>query len=300
MYLVFYLAAAGYFVLPLSWRWFVFIAGLPNAILLICRLFWKWESPRFLIGQGKIKEASYILEQMAKANGKCLPPGQLIAPGPVASKEIRPWYASFVDIWMARLLAPVLTMSVLFFGQTFGYYGLMNWMRKLVIAKGITDLSLCFLYTCVGLAEIPGLLFTTALIKTKGRKLVFLTNFVGSAASSLLLVFVQGRTSFLIVSSMTYFFIVGSWTALYVTTPELFPTSIRASCFAIAHCSGKIAGALSPLFFGVLWDLQVNALWILLIIASSFVLAAITSAFLLVETSGRALQDTLSPTMQRK
>jgi putative MFS transporter len=137
------------------------------------------------------------------------------------------------------------------------------------------------------------------LIERNGRKLVFLINFFGSAVSTLLLAFVQGTSSFLVVSSMTFFFIVGSWTALYVTTPELFPTAVRASAFTVAHGSGKFAGFLSPLIFAYFWDNQVRPLWFLLIVAGSFVLAAFTAACLLIETAGKRLQDGISPTLRK-
>lgn len=236
---------------------------------------------------------------MARKNQRPLPPGQLISLTSLRPQQ-RPWYAPYSDIIGAGLLAPVLTMSMLFFGQTFGYYGLVNWIKKLMVARGITDLSPCMFFTIIGIAELPGLLLTTIMIEKKGRRLVFLMNFFGSAISALCLVFVQGRTSFIAVSGLTFFFIVGSWTALYVTTPELFPTTVRASAFTVAHSSGKLAGLLSPLIFGALWDRGVPPVWILIIIASSFVLAAMTAAGLLIETAGKRLEDGLSPTPLEK
>lgn len=235
---------------------------------------------------------------MAKQNSRPLPPGQLIALNSVRPVE-KPWYATYTDIWSSGLTVPVLTMSTLFFGQTFGYYGLMNWIRKLMVVKGITNLHPCLFFVIIGVAEIPGLFLTTLMIERNGRKLVFLINFFGSAVSTLLLVFVQGQSSFLVVSSITFFFIVGSWTALYVTTPELFPTAVRASAFTIAQGTGKFAGFLSPMIFGYLWDKQVRPLWILLIVASSFMVAAFTAAGLLIETAGKRLQDGLSPTLKK-
>jgi len=295
----FYMAGLGYFVLPWSWRAFVLGTGAPSAVLFLIRLFWKWESPRFLLGQGRLDEATKVLRVMAKANGRPLPPGQLISLEPVGKDSKKaPWYSSYKSILDAGLTRKVATMSILFFGQTFGYYGLTNWLRKLMVAKGVTNLSTCSMFMIIGVAEIPGLLLSTLLIESKGRRLVFLVNFFGSAISSLLLVFVSGYYSFLAVYALLYFFIVGSWTALYVTTPELFPTTVRASAFTVSHCCGKVAGALSPIFFGSLWDLKVNPMVILLIISGSFGVAALTAAALLMETAGQRLQDAVSPTIK--
>jgi len=298
--IVFYTAAIGYVILPFSWRWFVFASGAPNALLLVARLFWKWESPRFLLGRGDLQGAMRVLEAMSRGNNRPLPPGQLISLDSVGQPQHgRPWYSSYTDIWRAGLALPVATMSLLFFGQTFGYYGLMNWIRKLMVSRGVTDLHPCLLFVIIGAAELPGLLLTTIMIETKGRRLVFLLNFFGSAVASLSLIFVQGRSSFLAVSGLTFFFVVGSWAGLYVTTPELFPTTVRASAFTVAHCSGKLAGFLSPMIFGALWDRQVKPVFILMIVAGSFVMAAITASGLLIETAGKRLQDGISSPLKK-
>lgn len=290
-----YTALIGWFVLPFGWRWFIVACGMPNAFLLVARLGWRWESPRFLLGQGRLKEATAVLTEMAVKNGKSLPPGQLITTcsNCKSQQSSSTWFSPFADVWRAGLMRPVLTMGLMFFAQTFAYYGLTNWLQKLLIEKGIPALHPSILFAVMGIAEIPGLLLTTLLIETRGRKLVFVINFVGSAIATLSMILVQGQVSFLIASACTYFFIVGSWTALYVTTPELFPTSVRSTAFTISHCMGKVAGALSPLIFGLFWDVGMRPVWILLTVAGSFLLAAVTASFLLIETAGSRLQDNI-------
>jgi putative MFS transporter len=279
----------------LSWRVFVFACGLPNIGLLVGRLFWKWESPRFLLTKGRLYEATMVLKDMAKFNDKALPPGQLISlESTVAvANEVRPWYSSYVDIWQSGLLLPVATISILFFGQTFGYYGLTIWMRRLIAAKGIKNLSTPSMFLVIGVAELPNLLLTKFLIEKSGRKAVLMVNFLGSSLSSIILIFANSRVPFLVASGLTYFFIVGSWTALYVLAPEMFPTQVRASAFGIAQCVGKLAGFLSPLFFAWLWDTHARPVTIVMIIAGCFVVAALTAAMLLIETSGKRLSDSI-------
>ena len=65
------------YVMPtLGWRWLVAISSLPLGLLL---LLWPVlpESPRWLVGQGRLEEASLVLEQAARINGTQLPPGKL-------------------------------------------------------------------------------------------------------------------------------------------------------------------------------------------------------------------------------
>lgn len=283
------MALIGKVLFPFGWRWCVAGAGVPYALLLIGRIFWKWESPRFLLTKGRISQAEAVLKTMATANGTYLPPGRLISLDS-APVQKRSFLSAYKEIWTSGQTLSVFTMGILFFGQTFGYYGLTNWLNRIIGMKRL-DVGLIFLFVIIGVSETIGLIVYKYLIETRGRRLVMITGFVGSAASCCCMQLVETRTPFLLLFALAYFFIIGGWTGLYVTTPELFPTSVRAVSFTIAHCCGKLAGFLSPMIFEYMWDNEWSPMWIMLTIAGSFAVASVTAGLLLIETAGRRLKD---------
>lgn len=284
--IVFYTSFVGWLTLP-DWRVFVFCCGIPYALLFLGRLGWNWESPRFLLTQGKTNEATLVLEQIAKKNGRTLPEGSL-QPLLNPTSTARTGLAS---ISRAGMVGPAITVSLLFFFQTFSYYGTTIWLRNFAAAKGIPNLDPVIAFLLIGLSELPGLALTTILIERAGRRAVVLMNFSGAALCSFLLLAVEGRTGFLTVYCACYFFIVGCWASIYVTAPELFPTTCRASAFALAGACGKVAGIISPHVFGYIFDAKLPFWQIVVVVSSGFLLAALTSALLLVETSGQRLRD---------
>lgn len=255
-------------------------------MLFVGRLFWRWESPRFLLTRQRPKEAQQVLISMAIANGTSLPIGDLAPLHPDSTGD-----GALRSVWSARTLLPTLTVSALFFCQTFAYYGLTIWLRSFAAMRGIPNLDLIHAFLVIGLSELPGLALTTLLLERVGRRTTLMLNFVGAAACSALLLAVRSRAGFLAVFSASYFFIVGCWAAIYISTPEMLPTTCRSTSFAIAGAFGKAAGMISPLVIGRMLDAQMDPRLIVATVSGGFSLAAITGALLMVETRGKDLAD---------
>ena len=108
----------------LGWRWLVAISSAPLGMLL---LLWPAlpESPRWLVGKGKIEEAQKLLEAAAKVNGVTLPQGTLSSKfdavddghGSVGADQIR-------LLLHPTLRAMTLRIWYLWFSAAFVYYGL--------------------------------------------------------------------------------------------------------------------------------------------------------------------------------
>lgn len=226
---------------------------------------------------------------MAEKNGRSLPEGSL---EPFVNSNTKGANVSgFQSIIQSKKLGTALVVGLIFFCQTFSYYGLTIWLRFFATKRGIQNLDPIHAFLVIGISEIPGLALTTFFIERVGRKAAMIVNFIGSAACCSLLLFVRDRTGFLAVSSASYFFIVGCWASLYITTPELFPTTCRASAFSIAGAFGKSAGILSPTIFGWLLDHQYDANVLVGLVVSCFTIAALLSAFFIKETAGHRLTD---------
>ena len=91
-------------------------------------------------------------------------------------------------------------------------------------------------------------------------------------------------------AALLSFFNLGAWGVLYTMTPELYPTSIRASGAGAAAAVGRIGGIgapfVTPLLVGPLGQSGVFALFTGLIIATALVVLVLAE-----ETRGRSLEE---------
>lgn len=126
----------------LNWRWLLALSAGPSfALLLFYRLV--PESPRYLCLKGRAALAHQILEQMALVNKKELPLGMLVSYETIKVDEENPSehtsvisvarekissfrssFSSFFMLFSSNLIGTTLLLWVLFFGNTFVYYGI--------------------------------------------------------------------------------------------------------------------------------------------------------------------------------
>uniref|UniRef100_A0A3B4B5M5 Uncharacterized protein n=1 Tax=Periophthalmus magnuspinnatus TaxID=409849 RepID=A0A3B4B5M5_9GOBI len=100
-------------VMPtLGWRWLLGLSVIPMAV------FWLPESPRFDVLTGRSDKAMKTLEQMAKANKKCLPQGRLICRSPQSSR------GRVKDLFIPQHLRTTLILWFVWFSNAFCYYGI--------------------------------------------------------------------------------------------------------------------------------------------------------------------------------
>ena len=84
------------------------------------------------------------------------------------------------------------------------------------------------------------------------------------------------------------FFNLGAWGALYAVTPEIYPTSVRASGAGAAAGFGRIASIVAPLLVPVILAAWGNGM-LFAIFAAAFAIGAAAAWFLLPEQAGDAL-----------
>ena len=192
-----------------GYKAFLIACSIPSGILFLGRLLWRYESPKFLVAKGRFKDAEKLLKEIAKINGSSQYENhhfELMAPSEKPSTSSSS--SGFKGNWLLISLA-----SIAFFCQTSAYYGLTLWMSKFLGPWGVSP-SLMLLM--IGLAEIPGLIVTSLLLKyyNSSNRFLLTLNF-GIAAGLSLLVFLANDTkSFVLSFCCLYFCIVSIWTIL--------------------------------------------------------------------------------------
>ncbi len=242
------------------------------------------ESPRYLLVHGRGEEARAVLERVARVNGRSVEIGTLR----VEAQRAKPGLGS---IWQPALLRKTLMLSLMWFGLSLGYYGIFTWLPPIFAASGFTFIrdNVYPLQLLLALAQIPGYVLAAYLIDRWGRKPTLVSYLLGGAIFSFLFAFAGTPTLFVVTSMLLSFMLLGAWGALYVFTPELFPTEVRATGMGWASAMARVAGIVAP-FIGARLSGD-NLPLALAVYASFFVLACVATLFVGRDTRNMRLAD---------
>ena len=142
----------------------------------------------------------------------------------------------------------------------------------------------------VSAAEIPGLLLTVVLIEVLGRKITMAVEFIGCMVGFLLLFICASDTLLTLFLFVIRAFAAGAFMMIYVYTPEIYPTNVRALGMGVGTSSGRIGALLTPYAAQVL--IRVNDYAMISLYAGFSLVLAIVAMLLPIETKGRHLRDT--------
>ncbi|KAK5811506.1 hypothetical protein PVK06_026844 [Gossypium arboreum] len=316
-------AALAWIVMPrLNWRWVLAFSAVPSFALLILYGVAP-ESPRYLCMKGNTSDALRILEKIASVNQTKLPPGVLLSgrsndkdeessPSentapllPSLSKtttQSKSGFSSFFMLFSPKLIRTTLLLWVLFFGDSFSYYGII-----LLTSKLSSGQSTCFpslqsninpqddgLYLnafITSMAELPGLLLSAILVDRVGRKQSMAIMF-GLAFIFLSPLLIQQpavlTTCLLFGARMNA---MGTFTVASIYSPELYPTSVRTTGAGVASAIGRIGGMVCPLVaVGLVNECHQTAAVALFLVA--IVVSIVCIQLFPYDTKGRELSDT--------
>ncbi|OLT42381.1 hypothetical protein BJF86_15185 [Serinicoccus sp. CNJ-927] len=275
-------ALIGYFVVPLSddgWRW-AFALGLVPALYAVVIRWGMPESPLFLERRGREAEAEQVVRFFEESAGvpheesRPLPEAPPRTPGALWSSAYR---VRTIGIW------------AVWFCVNFSYYGAFIWLPTLLYAQGF-DLVRSFGYTLViTLAQLPGYALAAVLVEVWGRRATLATFLLGSAASAVFFGLSGEVWQIIAAGCAMSFFNLGAWGALYAVTPEIYPTSVRASGAGAAAGFGRIASIAAPLLVPVILGTWGNAA-LFTLFGAAFVVGALAAYLLLPEQAGDALE----------
>jgi len=282
-------ALIGYFVIPASedgWRWAFALGAVPAAYALIVR----WglpESARWLERRGRFGEADSVVRGFEDAAGA--------SPSPAAGRPTAPPAAAtslgqrLGTLWSAEFRVRTACLWLVWFCVNFSYYGAFIWIPSILVAQGY-DLVRSFGFTLIiTLAQLPGYAVAAWLIEVWGRRATLSVFLVGSAVSAIFFGTAAGPGAIIAAGMALSFFNLGAWGALYAVTPEMYPTSLRATGTGWAAGVGRIASIVAPLVVPPL--LLAGGAPVLFVVFAVFFAIAAASAWGLVDRRGVALDD---------
>jgi len=279
----------GLWVVPaLGWQYMFFIGAIPAVLVLFLRRVLP-ESPRWLASAGRLKEADAAMTQIEqetqKATGQPLPPPQPVVKVPEKK-------ASLSDLFGPFYLRRTLVVWLIWFTAYLVNYGLSIWMPTVyrTVFKLPLDVSLRYglITTAVGLI---GAAIAALVIDHIGRKTLFATCFAGGAIALIALSQIANPTpeQVLIFISISYLFVNAINLGVYLYTPELYPTRMRAFGVGAATAWLRLASMVGPITVGFMIATGLQSVF--LAFGALAVITSIVTALFAIETKQRILED---------
>ncbi|XP_035179019.1 solute carrier family 22 member 7 [Oxyura jamaicensis] len=227
-----------------EWHWLL-VAVTGPCLLSIIYLWWVPESARWLIANGKVKEAHKHLLRCARMNGM-----KDFALSPEALRMIttdkKPGESfSYISLFRTPVLRKIsLCSGAVWFGVAFSYYG----MSMKLTGFGLNMYLSQFVF---GIIEIPAKMIVYVLVNRVGRR--------QSQAWSLILTGLCIGANIIIPKPFTSLRSVvavtgkglseAAFTTVFLYTSELYPTVLRQNGMGYTSFMARIGGALAPLVF---------------------------------------------------
>jgi putative MFS transporter len=262
-----------------AWRVIFLLTGLPALVGVVLRFFVP-ESPMYLNRSGKAEAARAVLARVAAANGRSVTIPPLEPEIPVK----QPSFALFAGTLRRRTVALCVAWGLI----SIAYYGVFVYLPVKLSAEGFGFMRGQEFLILLAVVQLPGFALSAYGVERWGRKPTLVGFLLLSAVGCML--YSLGSATTLVVGStlLMSFALLGTWGALYAFTPEVYPTSLRASGMGLAGAVARFGGLFAPAVVAPV--MATHFTLALAMLAGFLVLGAIAILSVDVESRNRPLE----------
>lgn len=262
-----------------AWRTIFFVTGIPALIGIVLR-FYVPESPFYLNQQGRSDEAQKVLQRVAKENGhntEILP----LAPN-------APQRKAFSALFSVTLRRRTIFLMLAWMLISVSYYGVFVYLPIKLAADGFGFVRGQVFLVILAIAQLPGYALAAYGVDKWGRKPTLIGFLLLSALGTLAYGLGQSVEIAVAATLLLSFSLLGTWGAIYAFTPELYPTTLRASGMGMAGAMARFGGLLAPSIVAPL--MAANFGLALGVVSGLLVVAAVSVWLIDAESKNQALE----------
>ncbi|MFF1910295.1 MFS transporter [Streptomyces sp. NPDC058239] len=292
--------AAAWVVPAAGWRVMFAIAAVPGLLAFLVQRKVP-ESPRWLADRGRPAQAETVMAEIeakvSAATGEPLPP--LSAPATVSgpSTPTNPAPSGMRGLFTGRYRRRTVVVGAIWFTGYFVNYGITSWLPSIYKDEYGLTLSDALLYSTVtSVAGLLGCLVVALTVDVLGRRKI-IAIFLGGAAALLLTLAALGAhtpTQALIWTSLSAVGFFGANICLYLYTPELYPTRMRALGCSVGGAVNRLGVILGPILVGMVYAAGDGVAPVFVMLGAVALVGAVVAGTFAEETANRPLEE-ISP-----
>lgn len=294
---------AAWVVPAAGWRVMFAVAAVPGLLAFLVQRGVP-ESPRWLAERGRMAEAEAVMAEIeakvSAATGEPLPrPAGPTAPAAttVAATPAERAATGLRGLFTGRYRRRTLVVGAIWFTGYFVNYGVTSWLPSIYKDEYGLTLSDALLYSTVtSVAGLLGCLIVALTVDVLGRRRIFAICLGASAALLLTLAALGAGTpaEVLIWTSLSAVGFFGSNICLYLYTPELYPTRMRALGCSVGGAVNRLGVILGPILVGVVYAAGDSVAAVFVMLGAVALVGAVVAGTLAEETANRPLEE-ISP-----
>ncbi|KAJ2944013.1 hypothetical protein O0L34_g8339 [Tuta absoluta] len=264
-----------------DWRYYSLAISVPMFFVVLAP-FWVPESTRWLVSKGRIDKAVAIFKRFEKINGSKIPKDVMDDFIRLAKTTNEPEEQSIFTLFKS-LRVVLVFLVVAFMTVAVAFDSLARLSETLGLDFFVT-------FTVMSVTEIPSIASLVVLLDRFGRRMLVFVPMTLAGILSLVTAFLPRGVASVALATIARFFANMAYGTVIQWGPELMPTVVRASGASFVHMSGFAALTVSPfiVFAERAWE------GLPMILVAVLGLMGGSMAFLLPETKGRAMPQTMA------